>query len=346
MDPSRSGGTRQPSHRSNKSRRSFDQPMPQQQPYGENISSGYPAADMMYNPNPQQQQAMAAAYYAAANYGAPPGQPPIGNYYNPNEVFQQTATAAFNDPMANMAMAYGQSLMGQGKQMVDQKLEKYVPISKLKYYFAVDTTYVRRKLTLVLFPFANTDWSIKYSQDEPVAPRYEINAPDLYIPVMAFVTFILVAGLALGTQDKFSPEQLGVQASSALGWLVLEVVILLLTTYIMNIQTDLGYLDLLAFCSYKYVGMIASVCAGMVFLSLGYYAILLYSSASLCYFLVKTLRIQILPKSMGDHLPQGNKRRMYLLLCIAVIQPLLMFWLTHHLVPQSISKNTLPNQTD
>lgn len=26
------------------------------------------------------------------------------------------------------------------------------------------------------------DWSIKYNQDEPVAPRYEVNAPDLYIP--------------------------------------------------------------------------------------------------------------------------------------------------------------------
>ena len=26
------------------------------------------------------------------------------------------------------------------------------------------------------------DWSIKYNKDEPVAPRYEINAPDLYIP--------------------------------------------------------------------------------------------------------------------------------------------------------------------
>ena len=26
------------------------------------------------------------------------------------------------------------------------------------------------------------DWAIKYDQDQPVAPRYEINAPDLYIP--------------------------------------------------------------------------------------------------------------------------------------------------------------------
>jgi len=26
------------------------------------------------------------------------------------------------------------------------------------------------------------DWSIKFDQDSPVAPRFDVNAPDLYIP--------------------------------------------------------------------------------------------------------------------------------------------------------------------
>jgi len=48
------------------------------------------------------------------------------------------------------------------------------------------------------------DWSIKYEADsQPVQPRYEINAPDLYIPVMAYVTYVLVAGLVLGTQERY-----------------------------------------------------------------------------------------------------------------------------------------------
>ena len=33
------------------------------------------------------------------------------------------------------------------------QLEKYVPTSKLKYYFAVDTGYVAKKLIMLLFPF-------------------------------------------------------------------------------------------------------------------------------------------------------------------------------------------------
>ena len=36
------------------------------------------------------------------------------------------------------------------------QLEKYVSTSKLKYYFAVDTKYVGKKLGLLMFPYAHT----------------------------------------------------------------------------------------------------------------------------------------------------------------------------------------------
>lgn len=103
----------------------------------------------------------------------------------------------------------------KGKSIVKNEFERFVPVSKLKYYFAVDTKYVLSKLGLLLFPFTHTvciclvkiyqqinicfkDWSVKYEQDGPVQPRYEINSPDLYIPTMAYVTYVLVAGFVLG----------------------------------------------------------------------------------------------------------------------------------------------------
>lgn len=59
------------------------------------------------------------------------------------------------------------------------------------------------------------DWSVKYEQDEPVQPRFEINAPDLYIPTMAYVTYVLVAGLVLGMQDRYvSVKQIEVDQSA------------------------------------------------------------------------------------------------------------------------------------
>jgi hypothetical protein len=61
--------------------------------------------------------------------------------------------------------------------------------------------------------------------DEPVQPRYELNAADLYIPSMAFVTYILVVGYMLGLQNRFSPEILATTASSALTALLLEILV-------------------------------------------------------------------------------------------------------------------------
>ena len=36
------------------------------------------------------------------------------------------------------------------------QIEKYVSTSNLKYYFAVDTAYVGKKLGLLLFPYAHS----------------------------------------------------------------------------------------------------------------------------------------------------------------------------------------------
>lgn len=62
--------------------------------------------------------------------------------------------AMFQQPIVqDMAMQYGQHLADQGKQMVENQLSKWIPVSKLKYYFAVDNNYVIKKLRLLFFPF-------------------------------------------------------------------------------------------------------------------------------------------------------------------------------------------------
>lgn len=92
------------------------------------------------------------------------------------------------------------------------QIDRFIPVTKLKYYFAVDTVYVGKKLGLLVFPYLHQvstthrsapawkqgggtssgvlplsqlspqDWEVQYQQDTPVAPRFDINAPDLYIP--------------------------------------------------------------------------------------------------------------------------------------------------------------------
>ncbi|TMS07766.1 protein YIF1B isoform X1 [Larimichthys crocea] len=240
-----------------------------------------------------------------------------------------------SDPMSNLAMAYGSSLASQGREMVDKNLDRFIPISKLKYYFAVDTVYVGKKLGLLVFPYMHENWEVSYQQDTPVAPRFDVNAPDLYIPAMGFITYVLVAGLALGTQNRFSPELLGVQASSALVWLIMEVLAVLLSLYLVTVNTDLTTIDLLAFSGYKYVGMIIGVVAGLIFGRSAYYLSLLWCCVAIFVFMIRTLRLKLLSEAAAEgRLVRGtrNQLRMYLTMSIAAAQPIFMYWLTYHLI--------------
>ncbi|XP_068105611.1 protein YIF1B isoform X2 [Hyperolius riggenbachi] len=245
------------------------------------------------------------------------------------------AQAFLSEPMSNFAMAYGSSLASQGKEMVDKNIDRIIPVSKLKYYFAVDTIYVGKKIGLLFFPYMHQDWEVRYQQDIPVAPRFDVNAPDLYIPAMAFITYILVAGLALGTQNNFSPEILGMQASSALAWLIVEVFAVLLSLYLVTVNTDLTTVDLVAFAGYKYVGMIWAVLCGLLFGKTGYYVVLAWCAVSIVFFMIRTLRLKILSEAAAEGvLVRGarNQLRMYLTMAISSVQPLFMYWLTYHLV--------------
>ncbi|CAO2584252.1 Protein YIF1A [Lemmus lemmus] len=200
---------------------------------------------------------------------AAPDPPPLfddtsGGYSSqPGGYPASGADVAFNvnnllgDPMANMAMAYGSSIASQGKDIVHKELYRFVSVNKLKYFFAVDTAYVARKLGLLVFPYTHQNWKMQYSHDVPLPPRKDLNAPDLYIPTMAFITYVLLAGMALGIQKRFSPEVLGLCASTALVWVFMEVLALLLGLYLATVRSELNTFHLLAYSGYKYVGVSA-----------------------------------------------------------------------------------------
>ncbi|XP_077788586.1 protein YIF1B isoform X2 [Podarcis muralis] len=106
--------------------------------------------------------------------GAPPGRLPTKRRPpgpsasspalrpDPARLFEDTsagAAAAFlAQPVSSFAAAYGSSLASQGKEIVGRNIDRFVPVTKLKYYFAVDTVYVGRKLGLLLFPFLHQSW--------------------------------------------------------------------------------------------------------------------------------------------------------------------------------------------
>lgn len=90
-------------------------------------------------------------------------------------------------------------------------------------------------------------------------------------------------------QNQFTPEQLGVISSSALAYSIFELIVYSITLYISNISASMKTLDLLAFSGYKFVTINICILISIVFKSFGYYLALLYTSFSLCFFLVSEM---------------------------------------------------------
>uniref|UniRef100_A0A1I7XKB0 Protein YIF1 n=1 Tax=Heterorhabditis bacteriophora TaxID=37862 RepID=A0A1I7XKB0_HETBA len=261
------------------------------------------------------------------NYGNPQQGDQFGQGAAPpntNGFGFQSAQQFMSDPMMKAAQQFG----GQFAEQQKEKITKYLNAFNLKYYFAVDNSYVGKKLGILLFPFFHRDWSLKYNGSEDPAPaRDDINAPDLYIPVMAFITYLIISGFVLGTQGRFSPEILGILTSNAFIWVIIENVIIFISKYIMNISQTMSIWHSLAYSTYKFVGMIVCLLMYMMGGKTFYYCTLAYTALTLVFFLLRTVKNFIFDTNhFGGE--DGRKRKLILIVFILVSQPLIMWWLT------------------
>lgn len=96
-------------------------------------------------------------------------------------------------------------------------------------------------------------------------PRDDLNSPDMYIPVMALVTYILLYGMIAGLRGAFEPELLGYTATWSLFIVIIEILLLKLGTYLLSIASDSQLLDLIAYSGYKFVGAIVTIVISEIF---------------------------------------------------------------------------------
>ena len=95
-------------------------------------------------------------------------------------------------------------------------------------------------------------------------PRDDLNSPDMYIPVMALVTYILLSVLLAGFRGNFHPELLGSITTTAIAVIVFEILCLKMAMYILSINNDSQLLDLVAYSGYKFVGIIITLVASEI----------------------------------------------------------------------------------
>lgn len=96
-------------------------------------------------------------------------------------------------------------------------------------------------------------------------PRDDLNSPDMYIPMMALITYILLSTVLAGIRGSFHPEILGSITSTALAVIIFEIIVLKLAMYMLSISNDSQLLDLVAYSGYKFVGVIVTLFFSEVF---------------------------------------------------------------------------------
>ncbi|KAI5187567.1 protein transport protein YIF1 [Nematocida homosporus] len=187
----------------------------------------------------------------------------------------------------------------------------------LRRYFQIDNIYLIKKLLLILYPYSHNAWAATTTRDSMNAAIY---TPDLYIPLMAAVTYILFLAGELEIQNKFKPEILGKLTSKAIILDFLEVVLVKGMSFFFEAR-DMEFLDILSFVGYKYVPLvIMKTCAlflNALLRKLVWVALLasfiLFHGKSLKYFLIS-----------DNAVIDVKKKRMYFLVIAVMIDLLIM----------------------
>ena len=248
---------------------------------------------------PQQQQQQ--QQQTSANPNAMSGG--MNNLFNPAMAMAAanavaTGKMGYNTLMMNMAESMGKQFLETGWAKAVPGLER--SMVGLRPYFAVDNKYVKRKMLRVLFPFAfRNSWArqeVGADADGKISyalPQHDDNAPDLYIPTMSLLTYVLLCALCYGTAGKFDPDVLPDVTTKCLGFQVLEVIAIRIVFYLMEAQVPI--LDLFCYTGYKYLGLVINMFSGITvghLLGYGhraYYFTYLWTATAVSYFILKVM---------------------------------------------------------
>ncbi len=156
-------------------------------------------------------------------------------------------------------------------------------------------------------------------------PRQDPNSPDLYIPLMAFITYVLLYGLGKGLRldsSSFSPDII-IQAV----WrcLILQLIESCIIKVAVNLlSVTLPFSDVFAYSGYKYVGL----CINTLSRALGgsvNFVVSLYTAGMLGYFVLKTMAA-VVPQNPPNG--GGGPPRHLILLAVAGLQFVVMLILS------------------
>eukprot|EP01086_Lenisia_limosa_P011088 TRINITY_DN3630_c0_g1_i1.p1 TRINITY_DN3630_c0_g1~~TRINITY_DN3630_c0_g1_i1.p1 ORF type:complete len:290 (+),score=33.50 TRINITY_DN3630_c0_g1_i1:121-990(+) len=269
-------------------------------------------------PQPSYGQAIPAAQHNPI--GVPQPQPQFANFAD--------------STYAKVGLDLGGKVFDNSEQYLRSNMDKVLQSSDLKRLFKVDNNYVVSKLKLVLLPFIHKgSWSRRVLQDQTGSgdvanPRDDVFSPDLYIPVMAAVTYILMQGLLQGAAGSFNPEILGMAASTLVFTLTLEVSTIKLGMYLTSAPAPMSWYECAAIAGYKLVSAVLLILIGLTsipYAFIVFYMALAFSASS---FMINTLKPCIMPEAMTNRDAAAGMRRNYFLFFSVILQWLILYFLS------------------
>lgn len=314
-------------------------PVPQHQINFDAVNApfGTRVAPVQGQPVPGQPPTGQSATGQAMGYGYPQMQPQMqmsqGSFGN----------SAFNPLNFVGGADLGKHALNYGQQYISQSLGTYgVNANSMRYYFQVTNGYVVRKLGVILFPWRHKPWNRQLQPVQGMAgqetyafPSEDINAPDMYIPIMAFITHLVVIALSQGLQGKFHPDQFGARSSKALALVVGELMLLKLFTYLLAASAS-SLTDLCAYSGYKFVAVTLTTLAGLVIDNrMVQWLVFAYTGGSTAFFMLRSLKYILLPEYSPSSVSSpattisGSKRqqRIQFLFFYGVICQIALMWL-------------------
>ncbi|QOU22225.1 hypothetical protein BRETT_002397 [Brettanomyces bruxellensis] len=257
-----------------------------------------------------------------------------------NNISGQGFNTFLNDPAAQMGLRFSQSAFNASQQYMQQNIKQFVSDENIKYYFKVSNSYVLKKLLLIVFPYRNKTWIRQFrtttdaqgnSLEIYSTPVDDLNAPDLYIPSMALMTYILLWAVMSGINGDFHPQLLGYALTRTLAFYIVDILLLKISFYALSINSKPSKIwDLVSYSGYKFVTSLLLMVVKHFFSS--YFVIaafFLALSFSLGFFLMRSLRYVVLPSGMDSGaISPGSKRlrTQFLFMYSFVIQAVLV-WL-------------------
>lgn len=278
---------------------------------------------------PSQQQQYSQQYSQQQQQQQPPQQ-----FWNPTTAMSAAAafTSSDSTQIYNVAESMGKQFLATGVAKAIPGLER--SMLALRPYFAVDNHYVKQKMTRILFPFLSRDWARKPADTvDPstnvayLPPHLDVNAPDLYIPTMSLLTYVLLCALCYGTANKFNPEVIPDVITKCLVTQLLEVFAIRIGFYTMEASVQL--LDLCSYTGYKYLGLSVNMLSGISLGQYGgyghkaYYFTYLWTASSISFFILKVMA-NVIPVRVSE---VGPKRHL-MVLGFAVSQFATCWWVS------------------